>query len=352
MATLLSFVLVLGVLIFVHELGHFIAAKLWRIRVEEFGIGYPPRLVRLAKIGDTEYTINLLPLGGFVRMTGEDDPSLPDSFASKRKLARATTLLAGPLMNAALAVGLYAATFVIGVPTPVDGPGAGIYFVEPGSPAAQVGLRPGDTVLRIDDHAIAGPEDLRGYVQAHKGTEISLVVRREGKILPEPVRITPRVNPPEGQGAMGVVIGEALNKVSYPLWQAIPMGVGELVRVTLLIFDRIGAMLRGLVRPEVAGPLGIAQFTAEVSRLGLVHTLGWTALLSTQLFLLNLVPFPALDGGRLLFVLVEAARRGRRLDPRKEGMVHFVGMMVLISLMLLVSYFDLLRLIGGQPLTP
>ncbi len=352
MTTIASFILVLGVLIFVHELGHFVAAKLWRIRVEEFGIGYPPRLIRLAKIGDTEYTINLLPLGGFVRMTGEDDPSRPDSFASKGKLARATTLLAGPLMNAALAAGLYAATYMLGVPMPVDGPGAGIYAVESGSPAEMAGLRPGDTVLQIDDHIITGPEDLREYVQAHKGAEISLIVRRDGQVLSEPIRVIPRVNPPEGQGAMGVVIGEALNKVSYPWWQAIPMGVGELVQFTLLIFDRIGAMLQGLIRPEVAGPLGIAQLTAEVSRFGLVHSLRWTALLSTQLFLLNLVPFPALDGGRLLFVLVEAARRGRRLDPRKEGVVHFVGMMVLIGLMLLISYFDLLRLIGGQPLTP
>lgn len=352
MTGILSFVLVLGVLVLVHELGHFVVAKLWHIRVEEFGFGYPPRVIRLAKIGDTEYTINLLPLGGFVRMAGEDDPTQPDSFASKRKLARASTLLAGSLMNAVLAAGLYATTFVMGVPTPVDGPGAGIYYVEPGSPAAEAGLQVGDTILRIDDSVIAGSNDVKAYVDAHAGTQVALTVRREGAVLAEPLLIVPRANPPEGQGAMGVRIGEALDKVRYPAWEAIPMGARQVVRVTFLILDRVSDMLSGLVKPEVAGPIGIAQLTAEVSRSGLTDTLGWTALLSTHLFLINLLPFPALDGGRLLFVLIEALRRGRRVDPRKEGMVHFVGMMVLLSLMLLVSYFDLLRIIGGQSLVP
>jgi len=356
MTNLFSFVVILGVLVFVHELGHFIVAKLWRIRVEEFGLGYPPRLVRLGKIGDTEYTINLLPLGGFVRLTGEDNPSHPDSFAGKSKLARSSTLLAGPLMNACLAVVLFAATFTLGVLTPVDGPGAGIYSVEPGSPAEQAGLQVGDTILQIDDRPITGPDDVRAYVDEHAGSQVSLIVRREGVILSEPVRLVPRVNPPEGHGRMGVGITGALSKVSYPVWQAIPMGVLELVRVTIMVLevlpDALSEMLRGPGKPAVTGPIGIAQLTGEVSRFGPIAILRWTALLSANLFLINLFPFPALDGGRLIFILLEALRRGRRVDPRKEGLVHFVGMMVLISLMLMVSYFDLLRLIGGQPVLP
>ena len=350
LTTVLWFIVVLGVLVFVHELGHFILAKRWGITVEEFGIGYPPRLFKIAEIDGTEYTINLLPLGGFVRLAGEEDPTVPGSFASKSRLARATTLIAGPAMNVFLAIGLYAAVFTIGAPVPVpDKPGVGIYEVETGSPADRAGLRTGDTILKVDDLTL-GPgavEELKAYVDANAGTPIRLIVERDGKVL-EPITLVPRVNPGENRGAMGVRIGAALVHKSYPVWESILLGAQKTVRLVVLIMAVLGDILRGSAALEIAGPLGIAQATGEVARSGIIWLMDFTALLSVNLALINMLPFPALDGGRLIFVILEALRGGRRVDPRKERLVHIIGMAVLLSLMLFVSYFDLLRILSGR----
>lgn len=349
--TIFWFVLVLGLLVFVHELGHFILAKLWGITVEEFGIGYPPRLFKIAEIHGTEYTINLLPLGGFVRLAGEEDPSVPGSFASKSRLARATTLVAGSAMNLLLGIAIYTAIFTIGAPVPTpDKPGVGIYEVEPGSPADKAGLRVGDTILQIDDLKL-GPgavKDLKAYVDAHAGQPVRLIVERDGKVL-EPIVLVPRVRVREDQGAMGVRIGEALARKSYPLFTSLGLAMREAVRVVILTFEVIGDVLRGLIPlgSAVAGPVGIAQATGEVARFGPIWLMNFTALLSVNLALINLLPFPALDGGRLIFVILEALRGGRRIDPRKERLVHVIGMAVLLSLMLFVSYLDLVRIFNG-----
>ncbi len=349
--TIFWFAVVLGLLVFVHELGHFILAKLWGITVEEFGFGYPPRLFKIAEINGTEYTINLLPLGGFVRLAGEEDPSVPGSFASKSRLARATTLVAGSAMNALLGIAIYTMIFTIGAPVPApDRPGVGIYEVEPGSPADQAGLRVGDTILQVDDLKL-GPgavNQLKAYVDAHAGQPVRLIVERNGKVL-DPIVLVPRVHVRENQGAMGVRIGEALARKSYPLGTSLWLAVREAIRVVILTFGVLGDVLRGLVPlgSAVAGPVGIAQATGEVARFGPIWLMNFTALLSVNLALINLMPFPALDGGRLVFVILEALRGGRRIDPRKERLVHIIGMAVLLSLMLFVSYFDLVRIFSG-----
>ncbi|MFQ6057368.1 MAG: RIP metalloprotease RseP [Anaerolineae bacterium] len=351
--TIVSFVFVLGILIFVHELGHFLVAKRVRIKVEEFGFGYPPRLFTIAKIGETEYTLNaLLPLGGFVRVVDDGDPNQPGSFASKGKLARASFLAAGPTMNMLLAVALFGAMFMAGVPRPAEGVGAGIYWVEPGSPAAQAGLQVGDTVLQVDDFPIQDPNDLKEYISDKVGQEISLTVRRRGKTLPTPLKLTPRVNPPEGQGAMGVQFGPPLETISYPWWQAIAMGFRHTLTLLATMLVGLVQILRGMMVPEVAGPIGIAQITGEIAKSGLVNLMEFIAVLSVNLAIINLLPFPALDGGRLVFVILEALRGGRKIDPQKEKLVHIIGMAIILSLMLLISYFDLLRLFSGQSLLP
>lgn len=346
------FIVVLGVLVFVHEFGHFIVAKYWGITVEEFGFGYPPRLVKIAEINGTEYTINLLPLGGFVRLVGEEDPSLPGSFASKSRLARATTLAAGPAMNVVLAVALYAVISMVGAPTPMpDKAGVGVYEVQADSPADAAGLRAGDTILQVDDLVLGQDaiEELQAYIASHAGQVVQIVIERNGKAL-SPVSIEPRENPSGDEGAIGIRIGPALAKQSFPLPTAIVRGFQETGRIIVMMFTVLGDILRGTEELAVAGPVGIAQATGEIARSGPVWLMDFTALLSLNLALINMLPFPALDGGRLIFVILEALRGGRRIDPRKERLVHLIGMAVLLSLLAFISYFDLMRVFSGQPI--
>ena len=354
--TIIAPAFVISLLMFVHELGHFIVTKLAGIPVEEFGFGLPPRLLTLGKLRGTEYTINAIPFGAFVRPLGEDDPTQPGGLASKGKLVRAAVVAAGPAMNMFLAIALFAAMFVIGVPSPTEGVGAGIYGVEPDSPAARAGLQVGDTILQVDDFILQETNDLSKYITPKAGEEIALIVRREGGVLPTPLRLTPRVNPPEDQGAMGVRYGPPLAKISYPWWQAIPLGVRHAFTLLGAMFMGLVEMLRGMLRgvmvPEVAGPIGIAQVTGEIAKSGLLSLMEFIGLLSVNLAVVNLLPFPPLDGSRLILIVLEILRGGRRVDPEKERLVQVIGMAVLVSLMLLISYFDLLRLFSGQSILP
>jgi regulator of sigma E protease len=320
--------------------------------VEEFGLGYPPRLFTIAKRGDTEFTVNAIPVGGFVRMVGEEDPTESNSLASKSRLVRGLVLSAGSMMNLLLAVVLLAIVYMIGtlVPSAAE-PGAGIYQVMPDSPAAEAGLRSGDTVIAMDEQDVANYEALSAYTQSHLGQQMSLVVRRNETVL-DPVEITPRVQPPEGEGPMGIRIGPALIMKSYPLWEAVPLGIYEAFLSLFAMFQWAVAVVRGLVAPEVAGPIGILQATSEVVQYGLTDTLRFAAFLSTQLGVLNMLPFPALDGGRLVFVILEVLRRGKRISPEREGLVHVIGMVILLGLVLVVSYFDILRVASGGSLLP
>ena len=345
--TILAFAAIFSVVVFVHELGHFLIAKLAGARVEEFGFGYPPRLFRIGRWGDTDITVNAIPIGGYVRVTGDENPSDPRSMARRSPWLRAAFLAAGPAMNVFLAAILFGASFAMGVLTPVEGPGVGIYGVAPGSPAALAGLQVGDTILSVDGEPVRVIEDLRTLVNARLDREIALVVRREGQVLSEPLRLVPRSVHPQDQGAMGVVIGEPLVKATYPVGQAIWLGLQHTLLTVLNIIGGLVAMVRGHLPAELAGPIGIAQMTAQIAKTGFVQLMEWTAFLSVNLFIINLLPVPALDGGRLVFVGLEILRGGRRVDPQKEGFVHFVGIVVLLALFLVISYFDLVRVVQG-----
>jgi regulator of sigma E protease len=347
--TIFWFLVVLGPLVFFHELGHFIVAKLARIRVEEFGLGYPPRLVRLAKRGDTEYTLNILPLGGFTRLSGEDDPTAPDSFASKSAPARIATLVAGSGMNFIVAALLLAFLFSwYGVPTPVPTEGVTIESVVAASPAGRAGLQSGDVLIRMDDRPVDDMGEFRTYVQANAGREIGLTVRREGEVLPQPIQVVPRVNPPSNEGALGILIQSPPTVVTrYPLYESVPLGFRYTFQIIGLMGEQFGEMLRGRVKPDFAGPIGIASITSEAAKTGIENVLYLAALLSVNLAILNLLPFPALDGGRLMFVFAEVLRGGRRVDPAKERFVHLVGIAILLSLMVVISFFDLQRVLTG-----
>lgn len=352
MLTVLISILVLSVMMIVHELGHFVAAKLAKVRVEEFGLGFPPRLLRLGKRGDTEYTINAIPFGAFVRMTGEDgeeDPQVPESFASKSKRARFFILVAGPVANLLMAVVFFALAFASGWPTPTEYKHALVLRVEEGSPADIVGIEPGDVIIEVDGAELQSADQLAEYVVSKGGQRITLTLRRGRGYIQ--TRVVPRVAPLPGHGALGVNITEEVTKVSLvyasPL-EALYSGVRETANTIGFTLSLPILLLRQGLSPELArpvGPVGIFQMTGSAASQA-VETGWWfpllrlTAMLSTALGLTNLLPLPALDGGRVLFILIEAIR-GKRVDPQKEGLVHWVGLMLLVALMLLITYQDI-----------
>ncbi len=348
--TVVAFIVVLSVLVFIHELGHFLAAKRAGIQVEEFGIGYPPRLLTLGRWGETEYTLNVIPFGGFVRMAGEEDPDIPRSLASKSKRTRLVVLGAGAVMNLLLAFCLFSATFLLGVPVPVEFHRVMVVNTAPDSPAEAAGLQMGDLILAVDEHPIQGPQELTDYIHQHLGEEIRLKVQRGKESLSIPM--APRQEWPEGQGPIGVVIQPYASKMdirTYPWWQALWLGLRETLSIIVLTLSIPVLVLRGLmpagaVRP--VGPVGVAQMASDAAQQ--VVAIGWwfpllqlTAAVSAGLCMANLLPIPGLDGGRIFFVIVEAIR-GRRISPEKEGMVHLIGMALLIVLMLIITYQDLI----------
>ena len=342
---ILSFVVVFSLLIFSHELGHFVAAKLSRVRVDEFGFGYPPRMVKLGQWHETTISLNWLPFGGFVKMS-EDDPSTPGSLAGKSRGTRFFVLVAGSVMNLILALVLFSVTFMIGAPTPYEGPGAGIYYVAPNSPAAQAGMKAGDTIVSIDGQQIVQIEQAVDLIKQHLGQPVQVVVQRDGQELPA-MEVIPRVDPPENEGALGVALDLPLAIRSYPIWQAVPMGIRTTVNAVRAMGQAVaGAIMGNQPGIQVTGPIGIYTMTTEAAKTGLSRLVEFTAFLSLNLFLVNLLPLPALDGGRVIFVILEWIRGGRKIAPEKEGAVHAIGMLLLIGLMVVVTVMDYMRYFG------
>ncbi len=347
---IIALIIFLSVLVFVHELGHFLAAKRAGIRVEEFGLGYPPRLLTLGRLGGTEYTLNIIPFGGFVRLAGEEDPSVPYGFASRSKRTRLIVLGAGAGMNLLLAFVLFSLTFLLGVPVPIEFHRVLIADVAPNSPAEAAGLQVGDLILAVDGNPIQSPEELINYTHQHLGEEIRLQIRRGEKSLI--VAVTPRREWPENQGPIGVSIQRYASKVeirTYPWWQALWLGLQETVSTIVLTLHIPVLILRGLVPASTVrpvGPVGVAQLASSAAQQ--VVATGWwfplvqlMAVVSAGLCLANLLPIPGLDGGRIFFIIVEAIR-GRRISPEKEGFVNLIGMALLIVLMLVITYHDLI----------
>jgi regulator of sigma E protease len=348
---------ILLLLVLIHEWGHFITARKVGIKVEEFGFGLPPRLFGFVRNG-VLYSINALPFGGFVRMLGEDGASEdPASFNQKKPWQRALVTGAGALMNFLFAVVLLAVIAMgYGRPTPTGM--AEINGVVAGSPAAVAGWRAGDVVVSVAGQPITEYRELTPLIRQHAGQTIEVVLRRGGEMVT--TTVTPRANPPAGEGATGVVIAPQVEYVPLPIWEAIPAGFTAAVRFSWTMLEGLGSLLlslfgRGDTVGPVTGPIGMGQLVGEAvekSSLPVWVTLAnLTALLSLNLFLINLLPLPALDGGRLLFIGIELLR-GRRVNPNREGMVHFVGLVLLLTLIMVISVFDITRIMSGRPLLP
>lgn len=393
---LLAAIPVFGLLVLVHEFGHFITAKWAGIRVEEFGLGFPPNLVGFRKrdsggweviwfgrhrdpeisgkqnpfsgtsggvstpdaatSNHTLYSLNLLPIGGFVRMPGENGDVLdeqgnydPQSFAAKPASKRIIVLCAGVVMNFLLAMVLFTIAYGLGEPTYT--PTATLGTVVPGSPAAAAGLRADDTIISVNgqptkqftDMAVAVTKITDAAAKLHAtDVPVHLMVQRKG--VPQPLSITVNalVNPPAGQGHLGVE--QKITFVSTPLWLAPFKGIQHTFEVTRDFIEQIALMIQGAVKPELAGPVGIVKITGQVAQT--VPDLGWwpilslTSILSLNLAIVNILPFPALDGGRIVLVLLELVRGGKRLKPEREGIINLVGMAILLALMVIITISD------------
>ncbi len=347
MIFVLSAIFVFGILVILHELGHFFAAKLSGIKVLEFGIGYPPRVLKFT-YKETIYSINLLPLGGFVRLLGEEDASLPGSLASKSKLTRFIVLAAGSFVNAVLPIIIFSILFMI----PQDVPVTDILVsrVAPQSPAASAGLRQGDIIKKVDGKTVDNGADLMYRIQLNLGNEIDMEFERAG--APMSTSLKPRYNPPDGEGSIGVQYNPRFNlrtvERSDPPWVAIPKGFQRTWETLVIFKNGIAQMITGGGEArEVAGPIGIAKISGEVAREGFSPLFTLVALLSLNLAIINMLPIPALDGGRVLFLVIEAIR-GKPIPAKKEALVHMIGFAILITLVVVISYFDIARIVSDR----
>lgn len=348
--SVVPFVLILLALVIIHELGHFITAKLAGVEVLEFGIGLPPK-VWGKKFGETEYTINALPLGGFVRLVGEEDPEAPRSLAGKPRWVRLIVLGSGGVMNLVLPIFLFAIAFMIPQEVSIGRPVVG--FIEPDSPAAEAGLQTGDVIYEAGGRETKNVNDLSRMIRLNLGDDVDLLVKRGSEFVELDARA--RWSPPDGQGPLGIRIGPQYPFTEtewYAPWEAIPKGFQETIDTVVLARNQIESWFRGggeTDGPALSGPVGIAQATGEVvDEAGWLVLIEFAALLSLNLGIVNLLPLPMLDGGRIAFVVLEILRRGKRISPEKEGLVHLIGFALMISLVVFITYFDILRIISGD----
>ena len=441
--TTFSFFIVLGVLVFFHELGHYWVARRNGIVVEEFGMGYPPRLLKLFRYNGTDFTLNLIPFGGFARMKGEDAGDMtPGAFNAASRAGRAATLIAGPAMNAILAIVFFAASFMAGFPAAaaypqlVDVPAnsvaaqvgvqpgdvllaadgaptlinaaadadynvsdrtenlpdgvpavaadevavlrdgsvvtlaglpnaagstdellAGADFervlstriaaVAPGSPADEAGLQAGDSFYAVNGTVITPEASLSDLIQDNLDQMTALTLLRGDRLID--VELEPRANPPAGEGAIGVQLTALSTIVSQSLPSAVWSGVRQTGQYMATVVGLPFLLLSGVISPAdatLSGPVGIARevggaMNATVSTGLLYPILSLSAILSAALAITNLLPLPALDGGRLVFILVETLR-GRRINPEREGLVHMAGFLLLISLLVFITIREII----------
>ena len=349
--TIVVGILVLAGLILVHELGHFIMAKATGCYVEEFGIGLPPRIYG-KKIGDTIYSINWIPFGGFNKISGEVDPSAPRALAARKYWVRVLVISGGMLMNLLLPFVLMTVAYM--VPHDVVKGQVVVQEVAIDSPAEIAGIKAGDTILSVNGNPIESRGMLSREIQLNLGGLISLEVRHADATT-ETVSLSPRWKPPEGQGSIGVEYqpgDPVIVPESLPFWQAIPRGVTDCWETLILYKNGIIGMIIGSVPFVPAGPVGIVQVAGEVAQAGISPVLELTSVISIAIAITQLIPFPALDGGRLLFIFIEWIRRGKRVPPKVENFIHSIGFVVLLALMVLITYQDIARWITGGSLLP
>jgi len=364
----LVFLLVLTVLVLIHEAGHFFVAKFFKIKIEEFGFGLPPRALA-RKIGETVYSINWLPIGGFVKLYGEDEAGagrlkVPSSklkaldkskaFYARSWWQKALVIVAGVVMNFLLAVLITSVLFaVVGVETPGDK--VYVQAVVKDSPAESAGIKSGDVIEYINSIKVTSTQQLIDITKKHLGEKLSLKIlsRQTEKV----VDVTPRVKYPQSQGPMGVGIAQSSEVKKYSWYEAVIAGFKDSLNKAGMLLKASGSLISQIFStgqvPEYsfAGPVGIAQLTGRYIEFGPAVVLSFVSLLSINLAIINLLPIPGLDGGRLFFILLGAVSR-RKISPRIEGYFHTAGIALLYALLLAITFHEITRLLSGQPILP
>jgi regulator of sigma E protease len=451
--SILPFAAILLALVTIHEAGHYVTAKMFGVKVLEAGVGFPPRIAGF-RWRDTDYTINALPLGAFVRLLGEEDPSDPQSLAAQPKWKRTVIIGAGAAMNLVAAIALFTAGLMI--PHTVSAGGAQIASVAPGSPAERAGLKEGDQILKVNGRTAESTQDASYLIRLYQGSTIDFTIKRpdprEGSSVlttsayarwnPQPYTDECGVKQPEGPTGISITTpfgqnvprtaaetatllesskkglteynkqvaagsppscyagrdfgfrslttlqcsalepdaqaqAQALKqelfstsgaacfvfapppkfayftrKVHEPIWTAVPHSLRLTGESTIMIRNQLWTLARGFAgKSPITGPVGIAHVTGEV-----VDAAGWLTLIqlaasiSMSLALINVMPIPMVDGGRLAFILIEFLRRGKRVAPEKEALVHLIGFAAMLIGFAVVTYFDIVRIIGGDSL--
>lgn len=382
--TIIIFILVLTVLVSAHELGHFFTALHFGVKAEEFGLGFPPRGIgwyknrqgkwrRVVGTSDWEslagsadeslqpaqkstiYSLNWLPIGGFVKIKGEDgeNKNESDSFAAKKIWQRVIILAAGVFMNIVLAWFLFSLGYLIGMPQSTDTLGHNAIIsdsavvvaqVLPNSIAAQAGLKDGDVIVRINNINIGTESGLQDAIAANAGQETELTVKRNNQL--ESLKVIP-IAKDGGRATIGIAIFSS-GLVRYPFFSALWEGAKTTVWIIGQIFSSFIGLFREIfhgrdVSSQFAGPVGIANITGQAARLGFSYLLQFMALLSLNLAVINIIPFPALDGGRILFLLVEKVKGGP-VKKEVETLIHNIGFLLLIALVIFVTFKDIVKL--------
>lgn len=347
---LLVFILVLAILVIVHELGHFLAAKKMGMYVEEFGFGFPPRIFSWKK-KETRWSLNLIPLGGFVKIAGEEgersnqqeeeseeEKAIPSErlFSAKPIWQRLIVLIGGVLMNFLLGWLLLSLVFLFGEEKSLL-----ISAIEANSPAEVVGLKAGDKILGFQE-----PESFVNFINQHKGKEVTLQIEREGE--KKEIKVVPRPQVNAGQGALGVsLVAGGVEKLPWyrSFWEGFISAVKIFAFVFIMLFKLIIGFFTGAnLLNYLSGPVGIYQVTTQAAGLGLIYLVNLVALISLNLAALNIFPFPALDGGRIIFLIIEKIK-GAPVSVRTQQIVNAIGFSLLILLVIIVSIKDIAKLI-------
>lgn len=345
MITIIAFIFVFSILIFFHELGHFIAAKTSGVRVYKFAFGLGPRILGFTK-NQTEYLICLIPLGGYVKMAGEmgqedvkktSEEEVPEEqrFNKKTLGIRALIVALGPFMNIATAVVIFSLIFFTnGIPVVTNY----ISTVVENGPAEQAGILPGDKIIAINSIKTEYPNEIANIINKSSGEELQITLDREGENID--VFVIPEYDDDYKKGLIGITFEVSVEKIN--IFSAFSKGLITTGNIIKLIFSNTIEMITGKVPVEIAGPLGIAQMTGEAAKLGFVNLLYFTAILSIFIGLFNLLPIPILDGGHLLILAIEKLR-GKPLEPEKINFMYLIGISLMIIIFIIATYKDILR---------
>jgi len=350
--TIIVFIFILGILVFVHELGHYLAAKKVGIKVEEFAFGFPPKIYK-KKVGETEYAINAIPIGGYVKLYGEEGANEKDerSFAHKTIFQRFLVIFAGVLFNFITAWILFVIGYNFGLPVTTINPENVqnakvenqiiISNVLEKSTAEKAGIESGDTIIAIDNQEIEDSNQLSKITKEKKGEEVTIKIKRFGqdKILTTTLA--------KNDLPLGIEFIET-QTIKVGFFQSFWLALKEIFNISVAIIVAVYEIIKALFTPSsvpegVAGPIGILFLFKNVLRLGMPYIIQFTAFISINFAILNFLPFPALDGGRFIFLLIEFFRKGKKVDPKTEAIVHSIGFMILILLMILITYRDVVQ---------